>query len=144
VYGVFAFSEFLSLQPELLYSSVGAKMNILGIKASSRLNYLSLPIMLRYNPQPIFNLHAGPQIGFLVSAKEELEGLSEDAMDAYKQLDVGLGIGAGVELPIGIGFSARYVLGIANIADMSDADEIEGKFTNNVFQISVNYKIFGD
>jgi hypothetical protein len=71
--------------------------------------------MLRYSPVKVFNLHAGPQFGMLLSAKQECDGNSEDIKDGLKGLDFGLGIGAGVDLPMGLGFSARYVAGLSNI-----------------------------
>lgn len=130
------FSETFSLQPELLYNSVGAKMDDEALKA----NYLSVPIMFKYNPVPVFNIHAGPQVGFLMSAKAE----DEDVKEMYKGLDLGLGVGIGADLPMGLGISARYVLGLANIADTDvDIDEVDFTVKNNVVQISVTYKLFG-
>lgn len=134
-------SETFGIQPELLYNSVGSKIDIAGEDAISKINYLSIPVMLRYNPVPVFNIHVGPQFGFLLSAEDEYDGQSVDAKDDYKQLDLGLGLGAGVDLPMGIGLSARYVLGLSNIAD---TDGQQGfKLTNSVIQLSVSYKLFG-
>lgn len=134
-------SETFGIQPELLYNSVGSKIDIAGEDAISKINYLSIPVMLRYNPVPVFNIHVGPQFGFLLSAEDEYDGQSVDAKDDYKQLDLGLGLGAGVDLPMGLGLSARYVLGLSNIAD---TDGQQGfKLTNSVIQLSVSYKLFG-
>ena len=134
-------SETFGVQPELLYNSVGSKIDFMGTEGISRLNYLSVPVMLRYNPVPIFNIHVGPQFGFLLSAEDESDGQSEDVKEDYKQLDLGAGIGAGVDLPMGLGISARYVMGLSNIADIEDAEGI--KVTNSTIQLSVSYKLFG-
>lgn len=134
-------SETFGVQPELMYNSVGSKIEIGGEDGISKVNYLSVPIMVRYNPVAIFNIHAGPQFGFLLSAEDEYDGNSEDTKDEYKQLDLGLGIGAGVDLPMGLGFSARYVVGLSNIADTEDLEDV--KLTNSVIQLSATYKIFG-
>ncbi|MDQ2655812.1 MAG: PorT family protein, partial [Bacteroidota bacterium] len=124
-------------QPELLYNSVGAKIDDDALKA----NYLSIPIMIQYNPVPVFNIHAGPQIGFLLSAKAD----DEDIKDQYKGLDLGLGFGAGVNLPMGLGITARYVMGLANIMDDSgDADFGDVTVKNTAFQVSLTYKLFGE
>lgn len=104
--------------------------------------YLTVPVMVRYNPVKIFNIHAGPQFGFLMSAKQKFDGDSQDIKDSMKGLDLGLGIGAGVDLPMGLGLSARYVLGLSNIAE--EADGAEGTLKNNVVQLSVSYKLFGE
>jgi hypothetical protein len=129
------FSETFSVQPELLYNGVGSKMD--DEKATA--NYISIPIMLKYNPAPIFNIHAGPQVGFLLSAKSG----DEDIKDQVKGLDLGLGFGAGVDLPAGLGISARYVLGLSDVSDIDD-DVFDISVKNNVFQISVSYRLFGE
>ncbi len=144
VYAKIMISDMFGIQPELIYNSVGTKFDISGADAVSKINYLSLPIMFRYNPVPVFNIHAGPQFGFLLSAEEEFNGNTSDSKDGYKGLDLGAGIGVGVDLPMGLGISARYVLGLANILDDEDADFSDVKVTNNVIQLSVSYRLFGE
>jgi hypothetical protein len=134
-------SETFGVQPELLYNSVGSKLEFMGEDGIAKLNYLSVPLMLRYNPVPIFNIQVGPQFGFLLSAEDEYDGQSEDSKGDYKQLDMGVGIGAGVDLPMGIGLSARYVMGLSNIADAQDTQDM--KVTNTTVQLSLTYKLFG-
>ena len=134
-------SESFGVQPELIYNSVGAKIEFLGEESIQKLNYLTVPIMLRYNPVPVFNIHAGPQFGFLLSATTEADGDSEDVKDLMKGLDLGLGLGIGIDLPMGLVASARYNLGLSNTLDSEDDDD--GKVTNNVIQISLGYKLFG-
>ncbi len=135
----FGVSETFAVQPELLYNSLGAKMGETKLKT----DYLSIPIMLQYSPVPVFNIHAGPQIGLLLSAKADYEDESVDVKDGYKGLDLGVGVGAGVNLPMGLGFSVRYVLGLANISE-DDADFQDVKVTNSAFQISATYRLFGE
>jgi hypothetical protein len=133
-------SETFGVQPELMYNSVGSKFELGGSDLVTQLDYLTVPVMLRYQPVSVFNIHAGPQFGFLMSAKAKMDGDSDDIKDNYKGLDLGLGVGAGVDLPMGLGFSARYVLGFANVAeDSSNGD----KLTNTAFQLSATYKFFG-
>lgn len=134
-------SETFGVQPELMYNSVGSKFDLGSEESVTKMDYLVVPIMLRYNPVPVFNIHAGPQFGFLLSAKQEYDGDSQDIKDGLKGLDLGFGVGVGVDLPMGLGFSARYVLGLSNVSD-DDADE-GGKVKNNVIQISATYKLFG-
>lgn len=129
-----AFSEKFGIQPELLYNSVGSKF----ADEPLSLDYVSVPVMLKWSPAPIFNIHVGPQFGFLLSAKSD----GEDVKDGFKGMDLGAGFGAGVDLPMGLGFQARYVLGLSNIAEAEeDFDDL--KVTNTAFQLSVTYKLFG-
>jgi hypothetical protein len=132
-------TESFGVQPEVLYNSVGSKFDISGSDVVQKFNYLSVPILLRYNPVPVFNLHAGPQFGILLSATQEFDGDSEDIEDV-KTLDLGLGFGAGLDLPMGLTASLRYTLGLSNIADTDDDD---ATMKNNVFQVSIGYKFFG-
>ncbi|MEO5599572.1 MAG: porin family protein [Cyclobacteriaceae bacterium] len=126
------FGDKFSIQPELLYNSVGAKLSNTDFKT----DYLSIPVMLKFSPAPIFNFHFGPQFGFLMSAK--FDGV--DVRNDYKDIDLGLGVGIGVDLPLGLGVSARYVFGLANIY----ADDVSNaKVTNTAFQISATLRLFG-
>jgi hypothetical protein len=133
------FSENFGIQPELSFSTAGFKIEEGGEKYVERWNYITLPVMVRYQPIEILNLHAGPQLGFLAGAKAEFDGESEDIEDT-KGFELGLGAGIGVDLPMGLGFNARYVLGLTNIYDVGDAD---ATIKNNVFQISVSYRFGG-
>jgi hypothetical protein len=72
-----------------------------------------------------------------MSAKQE----DEDIKDGLKGLDLGAGVGVGVDLPMGLNFTARYVIGLSNIADDVDGTDVEVK--NNVIQFSVGYRIVG-
>ena len=129
------FSETFGVQPELIYNAVGAKIG----EAKFNTDYLSIPVMLKYNPVPIFNIHAGPQFGFLLSAKQD----DQDIKDGFKGMDLGVGLGAGVDLPMGLGITARYVMGLSNISE--DADDVEGvSVKNTALQISISYRLFGE
>ncbi|RAV98126.1 porin family protein [Pseudochryseolinea flava] len=143
-----AFSDALSLQPELLFNSVGTKGSyedeILGVpvevEETVKLSYISIPINLVYSFGPV-NIHAGPQFGFLLSAKSEYEinGSSdeEDVKEAYKGMDIGVGVGLGAHFGK-LNATARYNLGLSSIADDDDAD-----VKSNVIQISLGYRLFG-
>jgi len=140
-YATIMVSETFGVQPELMYNSVGSKFEALGTELTSKLDYLTIPVMLRYQPVPVFHIHAGPQFGFLMSAKMDDGDDSVDAKDSFKGLDLGLGFGAGVDLPMGLGLSARYVMGLSDIADGDAAEET--KITNTAVQLSLTYKLFG-
>ena len=128
------FSEKFGLQPELLYNSVGSGEEDFELQ----MDYLSVPVLFRYQPIELLNIHAGPQFGFLLSAKSD----GEDVKEFAKGLDLGAAFCAGVDLPMGIGFTARYIAGLSNVMDdEGDSEGIEVK--NNVFQISVSYRFGG-
>jgi hypothetical protein len=142
-------SEDFAVQPELLYAAQGAKYD--GFTLA--LDYLYVPIMAKYFVTEEFSLEAGPQFGYLLSAKLKEDSSNNnggggnvntperraepvDVKDSVKSFDFGLNIGASYLVDSNINLSARYFLGLAN---GNDFDDNEGDFKNSVFQLSVGY-----
>ncbi|QNK78417.1 porin family protein [Winogradskyella undariae] len=135
-----SFSEKFSVQPELLYSAQGASFEESGYEETLKYDYLNLPIMAKYYVAEGFSVEAGPQIGFLLSSKYEMEydGESEEVdNDDASSIDFGLNFGLGYKMDNGLNFSARYNLGLSNVYDGEDSDDYSVQ--NNVFQVSVGY-----
>ena len=88
-----------------------------------------------------FSIEAGPQIGFLLSAKAEAEGEEVDLKDFVKGLDLAAGIGVNYAMASGLNFGARYNLGLSNINDGEGSDDFKNQ--NNVIQVSVGYRFGG-
>jgi len=130
-------SEKIAIQPELFYSGVGSKDGDISINT----NYLSVPILLRYNINEMINIHVGPQLGFLVSAKAAFDGNSIDVKDGFNSIDFGATIGAGLDFGK-FNAGARYNLGLSDI-QKSDGDATDFNVTNRTFQIFVGYRLFG-
>lgn len=144
-------AENFSIQPEVLYSQYGAKVNwtnpIGGDKmsASQNLDYITVPVMFQYNAIPSFYLEAGPEFGFLVSAtnkiKNETSGASSTGSnykDDLNTFNFGVGLGAGYYFTKNVGLNARYVAGFTDTAKNrpSGSDAVK----NNVFQVGLNFK----
>jgi hypothetical protein len=137
------FSEFMlsdkfAIQPELLYSAQGVKLEAAGGDGDIKLDYINIPLMAKYYVANSFSLEFGPQIGFLVSAKAESGGVSEDIKDDVKSTDVSLGFGAGYYFADKFMLGARYNLGLTRVQEDLSPGESESK--NTVFQISLGYK----
>jgi len=139
----FLFSERFSLQPELIYSSQGAKMSDEGFDFIIKLNYINLPIMAKYYVTEGLSLEIGPQFGFLLSAKakSEFDGESEeeDIKDELNNFDFGINFGAGYKLENGLSFTARYNYGFSNLADSDSEDLYDTNINNGVIQLSVGF-----
>jgi len=69
-------------------------------------------------------LEAGPQEGFLMSAKAKVGGESEDLKDVTKGIDFGLDFRVGYKMDSGLNFGCRYNLGLS---DINDDPEYSGK-----------------
>lgn len=150
--GVFAnipVAESFSVQPEVLYSQYGAKADytLLGTKYSSstKLDYIAVPVMFQYNLIPNLYLEAGPEFGFLVSAKNKIKNenngdssTSDNYKDDLKTFNFGIGIGAGYYFTPNFGLTARYVAGLTDVA--KDRPNGSDAVKNNVFQVGLAYK----
>ncbi|WP_430810796.1 MULTISPECIES: porin family protein [unclassified Carboxylicivirga] len=144
----FDITEAFVIQPELLYSEKGAKLDISEggerYKSTMKLNYLSIPVIAKYYVAEGFSLQAGPQFDFLLSAKEDWDatigGMSESGEDDIKEdvtgLDFGLALGLGYEFTSGLGIDGRYIIGLSELADNPE----EGVDTKSKgFQFTLSY-----
>ena len=125
------FSDKWGITPELLYSAYGSEWD--NVKVD--LDYVAIPVMLRFKPISLLSLEAGPQFSFLTKANIENIG---DVKDQLKNNDFGLAFGAGLHLPLGFNAGARYVLGFSNISEVSTES-----IKNRTFQIYVGWTILG-
>lgn len=129
------FSDQLALQPEIVYSSQGAKSD--NSDSTLRLNYLNIPLMAKFYPMERLSLQAGPQIGFLMGAKAKTPFSTTDVKDNYKSVDFSLNLGLGYDFTENIFADARYNIGLSNFNDVKTNTE---KYRNSVIQFSVGYK----
>ena len=127
-----ALTENIFLQPELMFSTFGAKQP--GSETKIVLSYLTLPLLGKYKYED-FGFLTGPQIGFLASAKAKYEGNSASYKDYVKSLDFSWILGAEYFLESGLGFNVRYALGIMNIAKGNNYKE-----NHNVLQLGALYR----
>jgi opacity protein-like surface antigen len=126
----FKVSDKFAIQPELVYSVLGAKDN--SINENLNLDYLTIPVVAKYYVADKFSLEAGPQIGFLLSAKAG----STDVKSAVNSTDFGLNFGAGYDFTKNLSAGVRYTAGLSNIAKDSGSDKVH----NSNFAIALGYK----
>lgn len=128
-------SDKFAIQPELMYSMQGAKYD----GGKTNLSYLNVPVMAKYFVAEGFSLEAGPQIGFLLSAKDKEDGEdSVDMKDELESIDFGVNFGAGYDFTENLSAGLRYNLGLTNIVKNVPGEDF--KITNNVFSVSLGYK----
>jgi hypothetical protein len=137
-YANFAVGNKFSIQPELVYSTQGGKVDAPGDDIKFRFNYINIPVMVKY--ELIEGLHAqlGPQFGFAVTRKTKQGDVTVDRNDDYKGFDLGIGLGASYQFPsTPVGIDARYVFGLSRLDDDGDAKQF-----NRVFQLGVTYQLW--
>jgi len=168
--GVFAnipVAESFSIQPEVLYNQLGAKIEsrdeytIAGVTTrnvesySTNLDYLTVPVMFQYNFVPNFYIEAGPEFGFMLSAKNKgdrtttvttgsntsttnasyTDDIDKDNLNTF---NFGVGIGLGYYFTDNIGLTARYVAGVTDVA--KDRPSGDDAIRNNNFQVGLAFK----
>ena len=135
-------SETFSVQPEIIYSAQGTKYDDSdGFDGKFKFDYLNIPIMAKVEVTEGLSVEAGPQIGFLLSAKDEYESASEsgedDVEEFFKSTDIAVGLGVSYAMETGLYVGARYNLGVTDIWDIDSGITNQ----NGVFQLSVGYFI---
>ena len=144
VYGQFGFSEFSSLQTELLYSRQGftANTGLANASQTYKTDYLLLPIMYVGNVTETLSFHIGPQVALMTKLRRGDDDLSiADA--GFNSFDFG-GVG-GVEARVGPArLGARYNLFLSKVfEDGQSANSIinptlrNSDLYNNLFQLYV-------
>lgn len=153
IYGDIVFSEKLSLQTEVLFSSQGANYEdsedfedgetIFYTEDQAIAEYIIVPVMLKFYPVKGFSLQAGPQLGFLSTAKNKYKenGISreDDYEDFIKSTDFGLALGLGYKMGFGLNIDARYVHGISNILSEMTGIPADEDLNNQLIQFSLGY-----
>ena len=168
-----------TLQPELLFSTQGNTYGYKdyygggsyydGAEYNLKLNYLNLPIILKYKIIEKLSIDFGPQIGYLISAKTKID-VTEDSRDpsqnysveidmlndgtynvggttiqskaSANRLDFSLNLGASYDITEKIFIQGRYNLGLSTV----DKNSTNGTSTNSwnmkngVFQLSAGYR----
>jgi Outer membrane protein beta-barrel domain len=126
--GIFAkvpITESFAIQPELLYTTKGAKLTynnyFVNGTAKFNLNYIELPVLVVLNLTNNFNIHAGPYVAYLVDGKatNDPQGTLFDIQnnlnnEDYNKFDTGLVFGLGYDADQ-IGFGVRYNYGLQKV-----------------------------
>ncbi|TKK68868.1 PorT family protein [Ilyomonas limi] len=145
--GAFAeidFNKNWGIQPELLFSQTTSRVDS-GfssvyqeapsslLKRDVKLNYLSIPILLRINAGSLLTFHVGPQFSVLVN---DDENLFNNGKDAFKKGDLSAVLGAQINISK-LRIYGRYNVGLANISDVDNPN----KWKTQQLQLGVGFKI---
>jgi hypothetical protein len=146
-FSVGAFSELnftgkWGIQPEVLFNQTNTQTasnfnDIYEQGINSRnvtLNYLCIPILLSWKPIPLLSIQVGPQFGILMNTNENI---TTNGVNAFKSGNFSLVGGAQLNLG-GFKAGARYVYGLTNLNDVTNADT----WKNQNFQLYIGLRIF--
>ena len=151
---------FVSLQPELLFSQKGFKYadreftlagNQFRYTGKVTYNYIDVPVLVQINAGGLF-FEAGPQIGYLLSASDDVNitrngqpfqsSQNYDDLDNVRRAEVGYAAGLGFRAKSGPMIGLRYNGAFTDFAkDGYQGDEFRNA-RNSVIMLSVGY-LFG-
>lgn len=138
------FNKKWGVQPELLWSqSTGKPSSFKTVYSTSvsplldgnqqiKLNYLSIPLLLRYNIGGILSLNAGPQFSILLNNDKTL---LQSGQSAFKSGDFAMVAGAQLNFKF-LRIYGRYNIGLQNINDIDKKD----KWTNQQIQAGIGFR----
>lgn len=161
-----------AIQPELLYSMEGTKYELIDSQTSLsvisteksvgkiKMNYINVPLLAKYYAIDKLYLVAGPQFGFLTSAKQDedytytvtgqptqtINSKDVNVKKDYKSLNISASFGGGYHFTDAIFVEARYNIGLSNIAEPQTISTPFGDINyepvakSNNLQFSVGYK----
>jgi hypothetical protein len=142
-YGQVLSSDVFALQPELLFSTKGSKIeyggNLFDQTIKYNLSYLDIPILAVFKLGESAEIHIGPYVGYLLGASITHEGdlgnaVDEIDRDHLKPFDYGLAGGFGLNFG-NVQVGARYNYGLAKLADSDEAEVLIGDSKNSVAQL---------
>lgn len=123
-------SEKLAIQPELLYSTLGASyestVSDVVREIKSELGYVAIPVLVKVNLTRSVSAEVGPQFSFLMSKKNEFK---PGDINSY---ELGILAGLGLKLTESLFLQARYGFGVSKLAEDTDVK-------NSVGQLSLGY-----
>ena len=136
VFMEYRFTSKFSIAPEVVFAAQGGKYdfkrNIEGIdvelKETDHVNYINVPVMLKYYVAPALSIDFGPQVGFNVYSKNTIEGKVEklkekettDMKKYTKTVDFGLGLGLTYNITEEVFIQARYTMGLTKVFNVDD------------------------
>ena len=134
----------LYIQPEVLYSMKGSKTTVADTTTTLKLDYIEVPIMLKYAFQGSGssitpNIGVGPAFAFKVSAKDsEDPGQTADVSSDFKGFDLGLAFAGGLDFaagPSAVSLDVRYTMGLSKIGNSTPTPSVK----NGAWTVSVGY-----
>ncbi len=131
----------IAIQPEVLFSSQGAKIEGFGNEETIKTNYFHIPVMVKFLTNSGFYVEAGPQFGFRAN---KFEGDQADLEEEFEDSDLAGCLGLGwqpTKSPFGIG--ARYNIGLGKTAELDNVSQETVDIKSGVFQLSLYWRIFG-
>lgn len=133
----FPITEYISVEPGLLFSTKGESYKYSGINSSINLNYLEIPINGVYKVDiggKDVLINAGPYLGISLGGKQRMSNEGDIEKNKLEPETIDYGLNAGASLLIdSYSIGLNYGLGLADVFD--------GNIKNRVISLSVGYRL---
>lgn len=125
----FPVSKRIYIQPELNYLVTGVELNNGTSERSLKLQYATIPLLVKFNVVNGLNIIAGPQHSILLSAWEDPSGLpSRRIKEQFKFSDIVIIGGAEYKCRSGLFFGARYNYSVEQVAEEGMGFEMMNRY----------------
>ena len=148
----YRFTNKFSVAPEVVFAAQGGKFeydNGRGsvYKETDNVNYINVPVMLKFYVVPELSIDFGPQVGFNIYSKntQELKIGGEGGKKTYdmkngtKSVDFGLGLGLTYNITNDVSVQGRYTMGMTEVFK-KELGVLNGKAKNGNAQIAIGYR----
>lgn len=141
-------SSRLYLQPELQYSlkGYGIKATPYQPEGTNSLHYVAVPLLAGYTLNKKLSLVAGPEVGYLLSARSKYDGgWGPGNLHDFKDFDLAADLGIMYKVNDLLGIDLRYSHGLKELAEGYIVDrygQIAGYYKegrNRSLQIGISY-----
>lgn len=119
--------HFITLRTEIGFYSKGGTYNS-GSVQENNLSYVAAPALLLQTKIGFLKAYAGPQLGFLITAKSKSGVLEDDIKSSFKTTELTGVVGAEMNLPLRLMAGVRYNFGISNISEIPQTTSRPGMY----------------
>ena len=131
VFFEYVVANHFAIAPEVVFAAQGGKFDfeMFGNKHTytEHINYINVPVMLKYYVTPSLSIDFGPQVGFNIYSKctDELDDGAHKQKsvipqkEATKSVDFGVGLGLTYNIAKDVFVQGRYTLGLTEVFDKS-------------------------
>ena len=145
VFMEYRFNDKFSIAPEVVFAAQGGKFDWIDSEAikvttTENLNYVNIPVMLKFYVVPKFSIDFGPQLGINVyhKATDKWTYDGDDHKETYelegaKTVDFGVGLGLTYNIAKDVFVQGRYTMSMTKAFDY-------GNDKNGNAQIAIGYR----
>lgn len=154
----YRFNNKFSIAPEVVFAAQGGKNDgvVLIEKTwpsdyfdavyTDNMNYINVPVMLKYYVTPALSIDFGPQLGINIYHKCTVKGKGDhkdykqtEDLDA-KSVDFGLGLGLTYNISKDVFVQGRYTMGLTDVFNTPKTAPFPNQEKNGNAQIAIGYR----